>query len=310
MSFSVRPSADISTLLGGGPTACDASDAFVRHNGPRGWGIPLTIEQSSVSETSCSLPCTTSPTRAPESRIPKGSTPLNSFWARPSQKLRKLNTALITEGALRPVTRRTLTPPTLKTGSVPGDVVCSTALPGTTLLNTVGSRPAEPATSLVSDSTSELRSAGSLSRWNGKSPAPSWALGLCTSKSPTRGLSWFLDRLSAPAAKWQLAHDVTPSLPTCMSQNSALPSATPADSSLTNWPRFCGRGTGTFSSGTIGRGASTAPAVPSLLPPTCQTPSARRAAAVAMPVAVTRKTKRANFPDRALRITPPHRVGS
>src|SRR3954447_3996484 len=256
MSFIVRPSADISTLFGGGPTACDANEALFRQSGPRTCGIPLTIEHSAVSETSSSLPLRTSATRAARSRTPNGSTPLNSFWARPSQKLRKLKTALITEGALRPVTRRTLTPPTLKIGSVPGEVVCSTGLPGATPLKIVGSSPAEPATSSVSNWTSELRSSGGGSRWNGKSLAVSWSLGWWPTNGPIRGLSWFLERLSAPAAKWQVAHAVWPSLPSCMSQNSALPSATPAASSLTNSPRFCGSGTGAEPSGVIARGRS------------------------------------------------------
>ena len=46
--------------------------------------------------------------------------------------------------------------------------------------------------------------------------------------SPPRwfGLIWFLVRVSVPApVKWHVPHDCTPSLPTCMSQNSALPSA-------------------------------------------------------------------------------------
>ena len=46
------------------------------------------------------------------------------------------------------------------------------------------------------------------------------------------GLSWFLVRLSTPAWKWHEPQDWTPSLPTCMSQNRALPrtsAAGPAD---------------------------------------------------------------------------------
>src|SRR5919202_2818854 len=123
MSFIVRPSADISTLFGGGPTACEASDELSRHNGPRTCGTPLTIAQSAVSETSWPVSPATWPTLASGSRTPNGSTPLNSFCARPSQKLRKLKTALMTDGALRPVARRTLTPLTLKIGSAPDDVV-------------------------------------------------------------------------------------------------------------------------------------------------------------------------------------------
>ena len=39
------------------------------------------------------------------------------------------------------------------------------------------------------------------------------------------GEIWFFDRLSAPALKWHVAQACTPSLPACMSQNSALPSS-------------------------------------------------------------------------------------
>ena len=43
--------------------------------------------------------------------------PLNTLLARPSQKFRKLKTALIMVGVLRGSTRRVPTPATLKTGS-------------------------------------------------------------------------------------------------------------------------------------------------------------------------------------------------
>ena len=55
--------------------------------------------------------------RAFGSRRPKGLTPLKTYSARPSQKLRKLKTALMTVGVLRGSTRRVLTLPTRKTGS-------------------------------------------------------------------------------------------------------------------------------------------------------------------------------------------------
>ena len=42
------------------------------------------------------------------SRVPKGFAPLQTFCARPSQKLRKLNTASTALGVLRPVTLRVL----------------------------------------------------------------------------------------------------------------------------------------------------------------------------------------------------------
>src|SRR5262249_50108324 len=89
-----RPAADISVLLFGGPTACDAALAL-------------------FSRTAT---CATSPrsfatsTRAPASAAPNGLRPLNMLVARPSQKLRTLRIALIAAGVLRPVTRRVLMP--------------------------------------------------------------------------------------------------------------------------------------------------------------------------------------------------------
>src|SRR5205085_5931722 len=87
----------ISTPLFGGPTAWEAALALVRATG-----------------TCVSWPLTSCHTAAPAVPEPNGSTPLNVLLARPSQKLRKLKTASIAEGVLRPVTWRTLTPPTLK----------------------------------------------------------------------------------------------------------------------------------------------------------------------------------------------------
>src|SRR5262249_19192233 len=58
-------------------------------------------------------------------------------------------------------------------------------------------------------------------------------------------LSWFTERTSAPAWKWQLAQATRPSLPTCVSQNRALPSATAAARFMTKSPRFGGSGTAT-----------------------------------------------------------------
>src|SRR6478672_5855210 len=106
MSDSVRPFEDISTGLPGGPTACEASEAFV-------------IVTGTLSTPPEAF---TSPTVAALSRVPNGLTPLNSFCARPSQKLRKLKTALMTDGVLRPVVRRTGVPPTWKSGSLVANV--------------------------------------------------------------------------------------------------------------------------------------------------------------------------------------------
>ena len=67
--------------------------------------------------------------------------------------------------------------------------------------------------------------------------APPWS---CRVRSPPRwfGLTWFLVRLSAPAWKWHEPQDWTPSLPTCMSQNKALPSAAAAFLATTFWSRL------------------------------------------------------------------------
>src|SRR5947208_6595926 len=54
--------------------------------------------------------------------------------------------------------------------------------------------------------------------------APAKLVGLPLSPSCPLGLSWFLVRLSAAACAWQLPQACTPSLPTCWSQNSDLPS--------------------------------------------------------------------------------------
>ena len=87
----VRPEQDISTPLVTGPTACDASDAF--------WSATCTGSRVEV-------PNTWRQTRAPGSRGPSPFTPLNHALARPSQKLRTLNTALMMDGGLRAVTWR------------------------------------------------------------------------------------------------------------------------------------------------------------------------------------------------------------
>ena len=98
----VLPEHDISTPLVTGPTACEASEAF------------------------CSMTCTGSTafvpnvlrhTRAPGSSGPSPLTPLNQALARPSQKLRTLNTALMIDGGLRAVTCRTFAPSAWNTGS-------------------------------------------------------------------------------------------------------------------------------------------------------------------------------------------------
>src|ERR1051325_8656722 len=68
------------------------------------------------------------------------------------------------------------------------------------------------------------------------------------------GLTEFLVRLSAPAWKWQVAQHCTESLPTCISQNRALPSLMASVLLLTNVLRLSGCGTGiVFSDGGAAR---------------------------------------------------------
>src|SRR3954471_15228256 len=208
MSDRLRPSEDISTSLPGGPSACEASDEF---------GM-LTLILSTPPEA------LTAPTRASASREPNGLTPLKSFCARPSQKLRKLNTALIADGVLRPVVRRTLTEPTWKSASSASSVWPSNGSPSVMSLKCAGMTPCEPTTLSVSDTTAEAELLGSDSLCSGKSAAASWALGPFSVKLPPRGLIWLRERLSAPALKWHDAHAWRPSAPACMSQKRALPS--------------------------------------------------------------------------------------
>src|SRR5215467_5538286 len=96
----LRPAEDISVPLLGGPTDCEARlECWIR------------------SLTGVSTPAVSNTTLAFGSELPNGVNTLNTSLARPSQKLRTLKTALITVGVLRPVTRRTLTPPMLYEGS-------------------------------------------------------------------------------------------------------------------------------------------------------------------------------------------------
>src|SRR4051812_20393500 len=183
MSDSDRPSDDISTGLPGGPSACEANEEFGR----------LMATLSTPPEP------LTWPMRASASRDPKGLTPLKSFCARPSQKLRKLKTALITDGVLRPVVRRTGVPFTLKAGSLVANVWPPAGAPGVTPSNSEGLTPCEPETLGVSDRTGDALSLGSLNLWNGKSSAVSCAFAPLNVNVPPRGLIWLRERLSAPA---------------------------------------------------------------------------------------------------------------
>src|SRR5471032_3183087 len=110
---------------------------------------------------------------AETSRGQNGLRPLKMLLARPSQKLRKLKIALIIVGVLRGSTCRVLTPCTLKVvESAKLQTSCFfAAFTLATLIPTKLARktPCEETTSLLSNTTAELRSSGSATWWNGKS---------------------------------------------------------------------------------------------------------------------------------------------
>ena len=114
----------------------------------------------------------------------------------------------------------------------------------------------------MSDVTCEPRFVTSASRCSGKSPDVSEPFGPASVNAPPFGLTWLRERLSAPAAKWHVAHAVRPSLPACMSQKSALPSLTALVRSRTKSPSFGGDGTGSVLSGAGSPGPSALAWVP------------------------------------------------
>src|SRR5205823_1676254 len=141
--------------------------------------------------------------RAAASAVPNGLRRLKMLFARPSQKLRTLNTALIIDGVLRPVTRRTFKPPTENPFGSGCDVMLSRATPGMMSLNNALWTPCEPPTSSLSRVTADLGSDGFAIWWNGKSAAVSAWFGPPTSNAPLwPGFNWLTVRASAPAWKW------------------------------------------------------------------------------------------------------------
>src|SRR5947207_1431210 len=155
-----RPSHDISVPLFGGPTAWEAA-LELRSRIFTGLGTPPTVRK--ITALAVAAPC--------------GSTPLNSLRARPSQKLRKLNAALMFVGVLRPVTRRTLVPWTLKVGSGTELHTSDAGEPKPICTNERRNTPCDPLISSVSRTTAEALLFTSLSLWNGKSAATSVAFG-------------------------------------------------------------------------------------------------------------------------------------
>src|SRR5215813_2716585 len=121
-----RKSYDISKLLSIGPTAWDASEE-------NGMAICVGDRVAGLLSMITAL----------VSAWPNGFCPLNMKFARPSQKFRWLNTALIVVGVLRGSTRRMLAPWIWKVSSKT-IVPLSSALPGITLRNLNRNTPCEP----------------------------------------------------------------------------------------------------------------------------------------------------------------------
>src|SRR5690349_15219453 len=93
MSAKRRPAQDISLPLSGGPTACEAALMFGSWSACRAGAPPGATRTRAVGSPAMLA-------------APNGSTPLKVLLARPSQKLRRMNTALMTLGVLRGSTRR------------------------------------------------------------------------------------------------------------------------------------------------------------------------------------------------------------
>src|SRR6185312_17186526 len=91
--WKLRLSADISVELRIGPSDCEQSAEFTMFT----WVGPSLPSIGSTTSRWFAL-----------SRVPNGFAPLQTFCARPSQKLRKLNTASTALGVLRPVVLRVL----------------------------------------------------------------------------------------------------------------------------------------------------------------------------------------------------------
>src|SRR5438445_8673716 len=152
---------------------------------------------------------------------PLALTPLKDLFDLPSQRTTDLKAELIIVGALRGSTLRVFAPLRLNTGS--GTEVPESFIAPETPVNLVLNTPWEDATLVVSLTAV----------WNGKSAGVRSVPGLKLAwpgppkvvKPPAvPGLSWPLVLMSPPPLKW---HDAQawPPLPSCWSQNRALPRA-------------------------------------------------------------------------------------
>jgi hypothetical protein len=134
---------DISRLDSGGPTACEAR-----------------LESGRLREVSCKPPfCSTTRRLAglfSTSAWPNTPTPLKSFIARPSQKLRRLNTALIMVGVLRGSTWRAANAPAWNTSPVTSSQASKGPL-RRMRVNVASTAPADETTSLVVMLSAEFR---------------------------------------------------------------------------------------------------------------------------------------------------------
>ena len=150
----------ISNELVAGPTACEAA---------------LILPSNSICGVAVvpSLVNTRAVGSARIARRPNGLTPLKVLLARPSQKLRKLKTALMLVGVLRGSTLRVLicVPLTVIANGAPAVEAHVRPWPSALLVADVTrlpwNAPCEDVTSLVSNRTADSRSLTFASRWNG-----------------------------------------------------------------------------------------------------------------------------------------------
>ena len=149
-----RPPHDISMSLPGGPTACEAALASL--------SAIRTLDAGPLVVAVTHMP-------ASGSRLPNGEKPLKTLLARPSQKLRTFNAALMTLGELRAVVRRVLMPPTWNTPSGRSVQSSNRDWPARTKL--ASNTPCEPITSSFEYRIAESRLTGSASTCIGKSAA-------------------------------------------------------------------------------------------------------------------------------------------
>ena len=170
----VRPAYDISRWSSTGPVACEAR-----------------LELSKRTCCRVSTPSRHTSTPGASAAFPDGVKPLKMRCARPSQNERTENTASMTEGELRDVTRRTCKPPNMNSDLSSASLPSSTAWPGTISSNMRRKVPADPTRIPVSHRTWELRFPMSESIRKGKFTD---ANGRFTANGPLGSAIWFCGR--------------------------------------------------------------------------------------------------------------------